>query len=104
MISAFPCPRYQGIVIVVPRRREEGLNVGQKVKAIYHNGVLELLEPLHFSEDEHVVVTVEPEASGSSLDILGLAGLVYKGLDAQDIKDVESIALDRRRFFRDPSL
>lgn len=78
--------------------------MGQKVKAIYHNGILELLEPLPLSEDEHVVVTVESESPRHSQDILKLADQVYKGFDVRDIQDVEAIALDRRRFFRESSL
>jgi predicted DNA-binding antitoxin AbrB/MazE fold protein len=74
-----------------------------KIRAVYHHGVLEPLEPLPLAEDACVEVTIEPEAPLSSDDILRLAGHVYKGFDAHDIAQVEGMALNRQRFFREPA-
>ena len=74
----------------------------RRIKAVYQGGALRPLEPLSLSEDARVVVTVEPEATGKAADVLGLAAQVYRGLDDRDIAEVEAIALDRCRFFRDP--
>ena len=75
--------------------------MARKIRAIYQHGTLHPLEPIPLSENECVTVTVEPDVSPSADDILQLASNVYKGLHDRDIAEVENIALDRRRFFRE---
>lgn len=75
----------------------------QTIKARYHDGVLQPLEPLALSEDVEVQVTVETPISVSADEILRRVAQVYQGLTADEIRDVETLALDRRRFFREPA-
>jgi len=75
----------------------------QVIKARYHDGVLEPLEPLALTDDAEVQVTVETESAVSVDELLRRATRVYQGLTAEHIAQVESIALDRRRFFREPA-
>jgi predicted DNA-binding antitoxin AbrB/MazE fold protein len=75
----------------------------QTIKARYHDGVLQPLEPLALADDAEVQVTVDTEMAVSAEEILRRAALVYQGLTAEDIADVESIALDRHHFFREPA-
>lgn len=75
----------------------------QTIKARYHDGVLQPLEPLTLADDAEVQVTVETAAPVSAEDILRRAADVYQGLTMQEIAQVEAIALDRRRFFREPA-
>lgn len=75
----------------------------QTIKARYHDGVLQPLEPLALEEEAEVRVTVETEASVSAEEILQCAALVYQGLTAEEVAHVEAIALDRQHFFREPA-
>jgi hypothetical protein len=50
-----------------------------------------------------VQVTVETTATISADDILRRAAQVYQGLTAEQVAHVETIALDRRHFFREPA-
>lgn len=75
----------------------------QVIKARYHDGILEPLEPLALADDAEVQVTVETESAVSVDELLQRATLVYQGFTAEQIAQVESIALDRRRFFREPA-
>jgi predicted DNA-binding antitoxin AbrB/MazE fold protein len=67
-------------------------------EAVYENGVFRPLNPLSPSliEGQRVrlsVETVSPE------QILELASKVYEGLSAEEIEEIEEIALDRSHFF-----
>jgi predicted DNA-binding antitoxin AbrB/MazE fold protein len=73
----------------------------QTIKARYHDGVLQPLEPLALADDAEVQVTVDTEMAVSGEEILRRAARVYQGLTAEDIAHVEAIALDRQHFFRD---
>ena len=75
----------------------------QTIKARYHDGILQPLEPLALANDAEVQVTVETMAPISAEDILRRAADVYQGLTNQEIAQVEAIALARRHFFREPA-
>jgi len=75
----------------------------QTIKARYHDGVLQPLEPLALADDTEVQVTVDTEMAVSAEEILRRAARVYQGLTAEDIAHVEAIALDRQHFFREPA-
>jgi predicted DNA-binding antitoxin AbrB/MazE fold protein len=75
----------------------------QTIKARYHDGVLQPLEPLALADDAEVQVTVDTEMAVSAEEILRQAARVYQGLTAEDIAHVEAIALDRQHFFREPA-
>ncbi|MBA5868322.1 MAG: DUF104 domain-containing protein [Nitrospira sp. CR1.3] len=75
----------------------------QTIKARYHDGVLQPLEPLALADDAEVQVTVDTEIVVSAEEILRRAARVYQGFTAEDIAHVEAIALDRQHFFREPA-
>jgi predicted DNA-binding antitoxin AbrB/MazE fold protein len=75
----------------------------QVVKARYHDGVLEPLEPLALNNNEEVRVIIESEGAVSAKELLDRAARVYEGLTTDQIAHVESIALDRRHFSREPA-
>ncbi|QPD02616.1 MAG: hypothetical protein Nkreftii_000390 [Candidatus Nitrospira kreftii] len=75
----------------------------QTIKARYHDGVLLPLEPLALADEAEVQVTVDTTASVSADEILRQAAQVYQGLTVDQIAEVETIALDRRQFFREPA-
>jgi predicted DNA-binding antitoxin AbrB/MazE fold protein len=75
----------------------------QTIKARYHDGVLQPLEPLALAEETEVQVTVDTTAAVSADEILRRATQVYQGLTSDQIAEVETIALDRRQFFREPA-
>ncbi|HNP80208.1 MAG TPA: antitoxin family protein [Nitrospira sp.] len=75
----------------------------QTIKARYHDGVLQPLEPLALTDDAEVQVTVDTEMAVNAEEILRRAALVYQGLTADDIAQVETIALNRQQFFREPA-
>ncbi|MGZ9275026.1 MAG: antitoxin family protein [Nitrospira sp.] len=68
----------------------------QTIKARYHGGVLQPLEPLALGEETEVQVTVDTTAAVSADEILRRATQVYQGLTSDQIAEVETIALDRR--------
>jgi len=61
------------------------------------------LEPLALTDDAEVQVTVDTEMAVNAEEILRRAALVYQGLTADDIAQVETIALNRQQFFREPA-
>jgi len=85
------------------RERGGGFTMRQTIKARYHDGVLQPLEPLALTDDAEVQVTVDTEMAVNAEEILRRAALVYQGLTADDIAQVETIALNRQQFFREPA-
>lgn len=75
----------------------------QTIKARYHDGVLQPLEPLALADDAEVQVTVDTEMAVSAEETLRRAARVYQEFTAEDIAQVEAIALDRQHFFREPA-
>ena len=75
----------------------------QTIKARYHDGVLQPLEPLALADEAEVQVTVDTEVAVSADEILRRAAQVYQDLTTDQIAEVETIALDRRQFFREPA-
>ncbi|HJT22728.1 MAG TPA: antitoxin family protein [Nitrospira sp.] len=75
----------------------------QTIKARYHDGVLEPLEPLALADEAEVQVTVETTPAVGTEDILQRVTQVYQGLTAEQVTQVETIALDRRHFLREPA-
>ena len=73
----------------------------QTIKARYHDGVLQPLEPLALTDDAEVQVKVDTEVALGADEILRRAAQVYQGLTADEIAQVECIALDRQHFFRE---
>jgi predicted DNA-binding antitoxin AbrB/MazE fold protein len=71
----------------------------EMIEAIYEDGRFRLVQtptiPLH--DGQRVRLLIETEASPDA--ILELAANVYAGLSAQDIQEVEQIALQRQDFF-----
>ena len=78
--------------------------IRQTIKARYHDGVLQPLEPLDLQEEAEVEVTVESEVSVSREEILRQAARVYQDLTAEDIAQLEAISLNRQQFFREPAV
>ncbi len=73
-----------------------------QLEAIYREGVLQPLEPLELAEDQQVVITVYlPEGTSSEVTLQAWTQ-VYSGMTEEDIRQVETIALDRSDFSRDP--
>lgn len=70
------------------------------VEAIFEDGVLKPVRPLDIPEHMRLRLIIEAEAEEPS-GILSLASSVYSELSVSDIKDIESVALDRSRFSRD---
>ncbi len=72
----------------------------QTIEAVYQNGMfcpLGNISP-NFAEGEAVSLTVT-ERRLSPEEMLELAGKVYEGLSDEEIAEIETIALDRSRFF-----
>lgn len=67
----------------------------QTIKARYHDGVLQTLEPLALADEAAVQVTVDTEVAVNADEILRRAARVYQGLTTDQIAEVETIALDR---------
>lgn len=72
----------------------------KSVEAIFENGVLKPVTPLHIPEHKLVHIIIQEEIEEPS-DILSLAANVYNGLSSSDIEDMEKISLDRSHFSRD---
>ena len=70
----------------------------QTIDAIYENGTFKPVEPakVNVSEGQRVTLVVDDQLL---LEPLRLAAHVYEGLSAQEIDEIEHIALDRDRFF-----
>lgn len=76
--------------------------MSQILDAVFKDGSFKPVDKgsLSFAEGQRVKLTVEvtSEAEGNLVE---LAGQVYEGLSAEDIEEVERLALDRSKFFHD---
>lgn len=81
----------------------EAKTMRQTIKARYHDGVLQPLEPLALADEAEVQVTVDTDIAVSADEVLQRAARVYQGLTAEQVAQIEIIALDRRQFFREPA-
>ncbi len=71
------------------------------VEAIYENGVLTPLETLDLNERQRVRITVHDLDSEKSPEaVLEAWHAVYEGCEAEEIEQIERVALDRSRFLR----
>ena len=77
----------------------------QTIEAIYQNGMFKPLNPVSedIAEGERVEIIIKDKKLSPD-EMLKLAGQVYEGLSAEDIEEIERIALDRTNFFGDRKL
>ncbi len=69
----------------------------QTYEAVYENGVFRpVTPPVILTNGQHVRLSVEID---DAAHILELAARVYQGLPDEQIDEIETIALDRSRFF-----
>lgn len=71
----------------------------QTINAIYENGVFRPLKSPDISEGQQVRLIVETTSDPTPEELLELAAKVYQGLSAEQIDEIEQIALNRRDFF-----
>lgn len=71
----------------------------QIVKAVYENGVFRPLKAPELSEGQEVQLIVQSKNKISSDQMLQIAAEAYEGLSAEQIQDIEQIALERQNFF-----
>jgi predicted DNA-binding antitoxin AbrB/MazE fold protein len=69
------------------------------INAIYENGVFRPLKSPEISEGQQVRLMVETTSDPTPEELLELAAQVCQGLSAEQINDIEQIALTRRNFF-----
>ena len=67
-------------------------------EAIYEDGVLKPLEPLKLPEHQRVTITIQALLIENPDQELESWHQVYSELSDQEIKEIESIALDRSHF------
>lgn len=68
------------------------------VEAIYENGVLKPLESLKLPEHQKVTITIQLPPMENPDEELESWHQVYAGLSDGDIREIESIILDRSHF------
>lgn len=73
--------------------------MAKSVEAIFEDGVFKPITPIAISEHKKVTLIVANEHEEIS-DIIFLASMVYDGLSAQEIEDIEKVATDRSHFSR----
>lgn len=71
----------------------------QVLEAIFENGVFRPLKPPELAEGQRVSLIVEAGEPLSPDQMLELAGKVFEGLNDEQIREIERIALDRQDFF-----
>lgn len=67
-------------------------------EAVYENGVLKPLESVKLSEHQRVTITIQLPLVENPDQELESWHQVYSELSDQEIKEIESIALDRSHF------
>jgi predicted DNA-binding antitoxin AbrB/MazE fold protein len=81
------------------RRKKRGAShMTEVIEAIYENGLFRPLHPEAIAVPCGQVVRLTVE-NASDPEPLQLASRVYEGLSADDIADVERIALERKNYF-----
>ncbi|ASC70802.1 hypothetical protein XM38_017490 [Halomicronema hongdechloris C2206] len=73
----------------------------QIVEAVYENGIFRPLKVPELSEGQEVQLIVKSQTKIRPEQMLQLAAEVYEGFSAEQIQDVEQIALERQSFFED---
>ena len=75
--------------------------MSENLDAIYENGAFRPVNDadVHLSNGARVRLTVEAITQDDRQNVLELAAMVYDGLSAEDVADVERIAMDRTNFF-----
>jgi len=68
------------------------------VEAVFRGGVFRPLRKIRMSEGKRVKVSWEESGKDGLHPLLEMAAEVYRGLSADDLAEVEKIALDRRGF------
>jgi len=72
------------------------------VGAVYEDGVLKLLADPGLAEHQRVVVEIRLPSESTAESELEEWQRVFEGLSDTEIAEVETIAFDRSRFFREP--
>ncbi len=73
--------------------------MSKTIDAIFENGVFKPITPITISEHKKVTLIIADEYE-ELFDIIFLASMVYDGLSAQEIEDIEKVATDRSHFSR----
>lgn len=73
----------------------------QIVEAVYENGIFRPLKVPELSEGQEVQLIIQSKSKISSSQMLQLASEVYQGFSAEQIRDIERIALERQNFFEE---
>lgn len=71
----------------------------QRVEAVYERGAFRPLQPLgeQLEEGAHVLLVVDT-ARARAEKVIARAVEVYEGLSAEEVAEVEKVALDRARW------
>lgn len=72
------------------------------VEAVYEDGVLKPLVDPGLAEHQRVVVEIRLPSESTAESELEEWQRVFEGLSDAEIDEVETIALDRSHFFREP--
>ena len=73
--------------------------VKQSIRAVFEHGAFRPLMPLREPIPEGRQVEIVVATSETVEEVLKLAAQVYEGLSAEEVRDIERLALDRRNFF-----
>jgi predicted DNA-binding antitoxin AbrB/MazE fold protein len=88
-----------GLAVALESGRSKGVrSVKATIEAFFEDGVFKPVGRPDIPEGEHVQLTVETTA-GIQEDPLELAARVYRGLQPEEIDEIERMALDRSHFF-----
>jgi predicted DNA-binding antitoxin AbrB/MazE fold protein len=78
--------------------------VKQSIRAVFEHGAFRPLMPLREPIPNGQQVEIVVATSETAGDVLKLAAKVYEGFSAEEVRDIERLALDRRNFFDDRSV
>jgi predicted DNA-binding antitoxin AbrB/MazE fold protein len=68
---------------------------------VYENGIFRPLKVPELSEGQEVQLIIQSKRKISPSQMLQLASEVYQEFSAEQIQDIEQIALERRNFFEE---